>query len=436
MGCCEKKKPNDDNLLGDNYDKTQNYSITEDSTIKVKSQEDYTKMENVEKKLSYDDFEPLKLLGTGSFGRVLLVKKKNNNKLFAMKILLKSYLKKKHQEEHTKTERNLMVSINCPFVMNIKYAFQDEVQLYLVTEFMQGGDIFFHLHEKGKFKRERAKFYIIEILIAIEFLHKNNMVYRDLKPENILMDKEGHIKITDFGLSKILDDMNDKVFTLCGTPQYIAPEVIYKKGYDKGIDWWSLGCILYEFLTGSLPFYIPRGGKISTKTFETPVKFPKNMNKEDIDLISKLLTVNPKQRLGYGPNDAEDIKAHPYFKDVDWNKYLKKEITPPFVPKLKNDQDLRYFDKAFTDEAVNSTKTVVPRSRVQSDYYGFTYIATSVQNELGNFEPVNDKEIDEDEKEDQEDKDDKKGNKVNNEEEKDKEKEKEKEGEELIIEQK
>ena len=408
MGCCAKKKSNDENLLGDNYDKTQNYSITEDSTIKVKSQEDYTKMENVEKKLSYDDFEPLKLLGTGSFGRVLLVKKKNNNKLFAMKILLKSYLKKKHQEEHTKTERNLMVSINCPFVMNIKYAFQDETQLYLVTEFMQGGDIFFHLHEKGKFKRERAKFYIIEILLAIEFLHKNNMVYRDLKPENILMDKEGHIKITDFGLSKILDDMNDKVFTLCGTPQYIAPEVIYKKGYDKGIDWWSLGCILYEFLTGSLPFYIPRGAKISTKTFETPVKFPKNMNKDDIDLISKLLTVNPKQRLGYGPNDAEDIKAHPYFKDVDWNKYLKKEITPPFVPKLKNDQDLKYFDKAFTDEAVNITKTVVPRSRVQSDYYGFTYIATSVQNELGNFEPGNDKEIDEGEEGAQEDKSDNK----------------------------
>ena len=403
MGCCAKKKPENDKLLQDNYDKTQNYSITEDTNIPVKSQQGgYTKMENVDKKLSYDDFEPLKLLGTGSFGRVLLVKKKNNNKLYAMKILLKSYLKKKHQEEHTKTERDLMVAINCPFVMNIKYAFQDEIQLYIVTEFMQGGDIFFHLHEKGKFKRDRAKFYIIEILLAIEFLHKSNMVYRDLKPENILMDKDGHIKITDFGLSKILDDMNDKVFTLCGTPQYIAPEVIYKKGYDKGIDWWSLGCLLFEFLTGSLPFYIPRGGKISHKTFEVPIKFPKSMTKDEIDLISKLLAVNPKQRLGHGSNDADDIKAHPYFKDVDWNKYLNKEITPPFIPKLKNETDLKYFDKMFTDESVNTNKQMAPRSRVQSDYYGFTYNGSNdAQKELGSFDPEeNNNDIKEEENED------------------------------------
>ena len=397
MGCCAKKKENkDDNLLNDSYNKDQNYSITEDSSKKVSSNpEAYTKMENVDKKLCYEDFEPLKLLGTGSFGRVLLVRKKNNDKLYAMKILLKSYLKKKNQQEHTKTERDLMVSINCPFIMNIKYAFQDEIQLYLVTEFMQGGDMFFHLHEKGKFKRERAKFYIIEILLAIEYLHKHNMIYRDLKPENILMDKDGHIKITDFGLSKILDDMNEKVFTLCGTPQYIAPEVIYKRGYDKGIDWWSLGCILFEFLTGYLPFFIPKGGKISHKTFEGPLKFPKNMNKDDIDLISKLLVNNPKKRLGNGPRDAESIKEHPYFKDVDWDKYLKKEIQPPFVPKLKNDTDLKYFDKAFTDESVNTPKQNVPRSRVQSDYFGFTFNGNSVaKNELENYDPK--LEVDED----------------------------------------
>ena len=405
MGCCQKKKSDkDDNLVDQNYDKDQNYCITEDSSLTVKSNpEAYTKMENVDKKLCYDDFEPLKLLGTGSFGRVLLVRKKNNNKLYAMKILLKSYLKQKHQQEHTKTERDLMVKINSPFVMNVKYAFQDETQLYLVTEFMQGGDMFFHLHEKGKFKRERAKFYIIEILLGIEYLHKNNMVYRDLKPENILMDKDGHIKITDFGLSKILDDMNDKVFTLCGTPQYIAPEVIYKKGYDKGVDWWSLGCLLYEFLTGSLPFYIPRGAKISHKTFEGPIKFPKGMNKEDKDLISKLLVNNPKNRLGNGEKDAESIKEHPYFKDVDWDKYLNKEIEPPFIPKLKNETDLKYFDKAFTDESVNTNKQNVPRSRVQSDYFGFTFNGNSAdKNELEDYENEENNELKE-KKEEEED---------------------------------
>ena len=265
MGCCAKKKLNqDENLLSKDYDKNENYSITEVPVINTKKEESI-KMTNVEKKLCYDDFTPLKLLGTGSFGRVLLVRKKNNDKLFAMKILLKSYLKQKHQEEHTKTERDLMVSIDCPFVMDVKYAFQDEIHLYLVTEFMQGGDMFFHLHDKGLFKKERTKFYIIEIILGIEYLHSKNMIYRDLKPENILMDKEGHIKVTDFGLSKILDDMNDKVFTLCGTPQYIAPEVIQKKGYDKGVDWWSLGCIFYEMLTWYMPFNIPRNEKLSPK---------------------------------------------------------------------------------------------------------------------------------------------------------------------------
>ena len=387
MGCCAKKKLNqDENLLSKDYDKNENYSITEVPVINTKKEESI-KMTNVEKKLCYDDFTPLKLLGTGSFGRVLLVRKKNNDKLFAMKILLKSYLKQKHQEEHTKTERDLMVSIDCPFVMDVKYAFQDEIHLYLVTEFMQGGDMFFHLHDKGLFKKERTKFYIIEIILGIEYLHSKNMIYRDLKPENILMDKEGHIKVTDFGLSKILDDMNDKVFTLCGTPQYIAPEVIQKKGYDKGVDWWSLGCIFYEMLTGYMPFNIPRNEKLSPKLFKTPIRYPKNITEDEMDLIEKLLTLDPKQRIGNGSNDAKEIKAHPYFKDIDWDKYYRKEVKPPFIPKLKNDTDLRYFDKAFTDESIN-VKQQVPRSRVQSDYYGFTY-NDSMKNELVNVKNDN-----------------------------------------------
>ena len=142
---------------------------------------------------------------------------------------------------------------------------------------MQGGDMLFHLNEEGKFDKERAKFYIIETLLAIEYLHKNNMIYRDLKPENILMDKEGHIKISDFGLSKILNDFNEKTYTLCGTPQYIAPEVICQQGYDKNIDWWSLGCLLYEFLIGFLPFNIPKGKRINLRMFQAPLKFPKDI---------------------------------------------------------------------------------------------------------------------------------------------------------------
>ena len=326
------------------------------------------------------------MLGTGSFGRVLLVRKKNNNNLYAMKILLKSDLKQKHQEEHTKTERDLMVKLNSPFIMNIKYSFQDQIQLYIVTEFMQGGDMYFHLHEKGKFEIEKAKFYIIEIILAIEYLHKNNMVYRDLKPENILMDKDGHIKLTDFGLSKILEDINDKTFTMCGTPQYIAPEVICKQGYDKGIDWWSLGCLLYEFLTGCFPFYIPKGKAITLRMYQTPLKFPRDMDKEVIDLICKLLNVNPSSRLGNGIKDAEEIKAHPFFKDVDWDKYMKKEIKPPFIPELEDETDLKYFDKTFTeaDESYFKIKQTLSRSRIQSEYFGFTFTGESFRNDVNN----------------------------------------------------
>ena len=237
MGCCQKKKAEPLLLI-----KTEN--ITEEIKDTNEPKEDNNEEQNdqtLKVKVTYNDFKPLKLLGRGSFGEVLLVRLKATNKIYAMKILEKKLLKIKKQQNHTKTERDLMVRINCPFIVNIKSAFQDETNLYLVSEFMQGGDMFFHLHDGGivTFSTEKTRFYIIELILALEFLHKNNMVYRDLKPENILLDAKGHVKITDFGLSKILEDEDDKAYTICGTPQYLAPEVLLRQGYDKMIDWWS-----------------------------------------------------------------------------------------------------------------------------------------------------------------------------------------------------
>jgi protein-serine/threonine kinase len=308
-----------------------------------------------------------------------------------MKILDKKILKIKKQQNHTKTERDLMVKINCPFIVNIKSAFQDDTNLYLVSEFMQGGDMFFHLHD-GQiiiFSNEKTKFYMIELVLALVFLHKNNMVYRDLKPENILLDSEGHVKLTDFGLSKILEDEDDKAFTLCGTPQYLAPEVLLRQGYDKMVDWWSLGCVMYEMLCGCLPFAIKRGLKLSMKIYEKKIVFPKNIDKNAKDLIEKLLVVNPKNRIGYGPNGSEDIKNHPFFNGVDWDLAFEKKLTPPFVPKLKSDVDLRYFDNMFTDEPIGGPKrkvTIRDRDREPSnEYKGFTYMAESVSKELNHL---------------------------------------------------
>ena len=401
MGCCQKKKQTN----GENSDISQ--SMIDTKNIQAQSDQVVIKeisannLEDLEK-ITYDDFIPLKLLGTGSFGRVLLVRLKRNNKLYAMKILNKSFLKKRHQEEHTKTERDLMVKINSPFVINIKFAFQDNSKLYIVTEFMQGGDMFFHLHEIGKFKEDRAKFYFIELTLALEFLHKNNMVYRDLKPENILMDSEGHIKIADFGLSKILENMDDKAYTLCGTPQYLAPEILKKKGYDKNIDWWSLGCFLYEMLTGNLPFFIQKGAPLSIEMYCTPLKFPRGVNKLARDLIKKLLNTDPQKRLGTGLEDAESVKLHPYFQGIEWNKYQNREIKPPYIPSFSSETDLKYFDKMFTEEDIRSRRPTV-RTRVVSNYQNFTYTSESLMKKKEGVKEENDVEEEENDNNDHED---------------------------------
>ena len=391
MGCCQKKKPE---IVEDPKSESLNVKNIENDNNNDKEEENEPGL-NV--KLSYSDFLALKFLGRGSFGGVLLVKLKATGKIYAMKILDKKILKLKNQQNHTKTERDLMVRINSPFIVNIKSAFQDNNNLYLVSEFMQGGDMFFHMHDNQTniFSLEKTKFYVIELILALDSLHKNNMVYRDLKPENILLDSKGHIKLTDFGLSKILEDGEDKAYTLCGTPQYLAPEVLLRKGYDKAVDWWSLGCIMYEMLTGKLPFPFKRGVKLSIKTYEKKINFPSKITENAKDLIQKLLVVNPNDRLGSGTDGSESIKKHPFFEEVDWDSAFEKQLDPPFVPKLKDETDLKYFDTMFTEEKVDGPKrknTNRDRERSQSnEYEGFTYTAQSVEKELKNL--ANDDEI-------------------------------------------
>lgn len=365
MGCCQKKKT--ERLLDKNAQENKNNEKAELITVKT----------------SYSDFEPLKLIGTGAFGKVLLVRFISTNKLYAMKVLSKSQLKLSKQEEHSKNERNLMVKLNNPFILNIKFAFQDESKLYIVSEFLQGGDFFYHIHHSTiNMTESTVKFYIIELILGLEFLHKNNVIFRDLKPENILLDSEGHLRISDFGLSKLLENPKDKAYTLCGTLKYIAPEIIKNKGYDKSVDWWSLGCIYYEMLTGKVPFKV-KGNLINPAVFEEKINFNEINNPQIVDLISKLLTIDPKKRLGYGETDAKQIKEHKYFSDVEWEKYLKKEIEPPFLPNFEGELDLKYFDKMFTDEPVNSNRTtIMSRSNGTSEYNGFTYQAQSIGKEI------------------------------------------------------
>ena len=300
-------------------------------------------------KVTLNDFKILKTLGKGAFGKVLLVHNEELNKYFAMKILKKDFIKQNKQIAHTKVERKILEKIDYPFIAQLFYAFQNKEKLYMITEYMPGGEMFYHLHKEEYFKESKAKFYICEIILAIEHLHKNNIIYRDLKPENILLDENGHIKLTDFGLSKIVNDINkDRTYTICGTPEYVAPEVLTGKGYNKSVDWWSLGIVLYEMLCGYSPFREARE-RIDIEIYFKPIHHDNLISDIAFDLISKLIQPNCEMRLGYGILDSIEIKNHEFFKDINWKKVERKEIEPEYKPVLKKPGDVSNFDKMFTD---------------------------------------------------------------------------------------
>ena len=328
-----------------------------------------------EKLISSNDFEQLKIIGSGSFGRVYLVKNKKNNKLYAMKVLSKSLIKQKQQQEHTINERILLSKLNSPLMIKLFYCFQDEKNLYFIMEFVQGGELLYHLKKHIRFDDERTKFYIAELILALDYLHQNNIIYRDIKPENILIDKTGHIKLIDFGLSKIIKS-NEKMLTICGTPYYLAPEIVKGKGYNNSADWWSLGCLMYEMLSGNPPFKI-NGKDIYSIKFEEPVKMDNCFSEEAKDLINKLLNVDPNKRLGYGKNGIEELKNHPYFKEINWKNLEELKVTPPFIPELRDSMDLKYINKKLEDNNQNNNND----NDVVDNYINFSFYEKNSEHE-------------------------------------------------------
>ena len=381
MGCCCKKKQ--EITTKDVSDALYNESlIPEPSNNNNGSRKsiDYddvptfrTSIDATNTPATLEDFKHLKLLGKGSFGKVILVKNQNNNKLYAMKILDKKFIIKKNQVSHTQTERALLEKLKHPFIVRLNYAFQDSKRLYFLTEFLQGGELFFHLRKNSGYKEKAVRFYMCQILLALEYMHNNNYIYRDLKPENILIDKEGNIKLTDFGLSKILPEEEKTTYTMCGTAEYLAPEILFGKGYDKTCDWFSFGVVLFEMFCGYHPFK-PKGQRIDPKIYLRKTFIPEKVPKTPRDLIEKLFVSNPKKRLGY--RGADEVKQHPFFKGVDFDKVLRKEYKPPFIPKLKDDLDLRYFDESFTELRVDSEKNDDKDEEDEKDdfkFEGFSY---------------------------------------------------------------
>jgi len=367
------------------------------------------------KDISLHDFRIIKTLGKGSFGKVVLVQHKELKTYYAMKILLKEQLKQTNQILHTKSEREILEKICHPFIIKLVFAFQNPEKLFIVTEYMCGGEIFYHLRKEGKFSEARTRLYIAEIVLALGHLHQNNIIYRDLKPENILLDKQGHIKLTDFGLSRILkicgstnnlnnnnnlssnhnDNENNNVsinktnsltssfasvysraYTICGTPEYLAPEILNGKGYDKAVDWWSLGVVAYEMLCGYSP-YKENKFKLDVNVYKKPIKKESFLSDPAFDFLTKLLEVDQNKRLGSGVNDSEDIKKHLFFKGIDWKHVYEKKYKPAFIPHVKYDEDLSNFDKMFTDEDPKSCyerMNLFNRQNSENKYDDFTYV--------------------------------------------------------------
>jgi len=304
--------------------------------------------------INLKDFEIEKVIGRGSFGKVYMVRKRDNGKIYAMKVLKKEAIQAKKQKVHTKAEREILERIKNPFIVQLHYAFQTPDKLYFIVDFLNGGELFYHLKKETKFPESRARFYAAEIILALECLHSRNIIYRDLKPENVLLDGEGHIKITDFGLSK-QGVGTKKTYTFCGTPEYLAPEIIQGVGHDKAVDWWSLGALLYEMLSGKPPFYSKNRGQMLRNIVERQVEMRPYFSPEAKSLLTALLQTKPNKRLGSSPADAEEIKQHPFFSSIDWEKLYRKQMDAPYKPMLNSQEDTSNIDKMFLNEKPRET---------------------------------------------------------------------------------
>ncbi|PIL37051.1 transporter [Ganoderma sinense ZZ0214-1] len=296
------------------------------------------------------DFEFLKLIGRGTFGRVFQVRKRDTKRIYAMKVLSKREIIEKKEVAHTIGERKILQrSLECPFLVGLKFSFQTETDLYLVTDFKSGGELFWHLQKETRFSEERARFYVAELILALEHLHKYDIVYRDLKPENILLDATGHVALCDFGLSKPDLQAGELTNTFCGTTEYLAPEVLLDEhGYSKLVDFWSLGVLLFEMCCGWSPFYAEDTQQMYKNICFGKIKFPKGVINEDgKQFVKGLLNRNPKHRLG-AQRDAAELKEHPFFKVIDWDALSKKQVTPPFKPVVESDESVANFDPEFT----------------------------------------------------------------------------------------
>ncbi|KAF9278889.1 hypothetical protein BGZ68_008250 [Mortierella alpina] len=330
------------------------------------------------KKASIEDYELIKVLGKGCMGKVMLVREYRSKNLFALKAISKEWVILQREIEHTKSERNILANvarISHPFLIKLRHSFQSNAQLFMVLDYYPGGDIATQLTKWHRFDPERCLFYAAEIVLGIEELHRLGIVYRDLKPENILLALDGHIVLTDFGLSKQFPTFSaggDKTNTFCGTAEYLAPEILRAAEYSYAVDWWSLGTLLYEMLTGITPFWAENHAQMYQRVLEDELEFPPEMDHYAMSFIAGLLERDPDHRLG--SQGAAYVKDHPYFDLVDWELAIQKKLPCPYIPELLSEEDLSNFDDTF----LTMTPRLSPGNHtlsksIQNCFQGYSY---------------------------------------------------------------
>lgn len=373
------------NVAEGDGNKTALASKSSDGDLVAHGAQKATDYSNFSQKLKIDDFDLLKVLGKGSFGKVMLVKKKDDKMgtLYALKTLRKAALVKRNQLAHTSTERKILQNIHCPFLVHLVYAFQTTDKLYMVLDYMAGGELFFWLKKDRRFSETRARLYSAEITLALEALHTEDIIYRDLKPENILLDATGHIRLTDFGLAKSNitgygADGGTKTF--CGTPEYLAPEILENKGHGKGVDWWAMGTLLFEMLTGLPPFYDTNVQRMYHKILHEPLRFPKGegrqLTEDARDFLKGLLERRTDCRT-CAQSGAAELKRSRFYSCLDFDKVTQKKVPAEFIPPTSTSQDdVRNFDKEFTSEPAVDSMVVSHMSKTMQEktsFQGFTY---------------------------------------------------------------
>jgi len=309
---------------------SENEKKEEKEEIKQKTETVQIEGVKSQKKVGLEDFDLLCVLGRGSFGKVMKVRKKDTKDIYAMKILAKEMLIKQNMINYTKAENAILQSVDHPFIVGLRFAFQTDSKLYLVLDFLSGGELFFHLSKEVKFQLDRTRFYAAELVLALGHLHSKDIVYRDLKPENVVLDSEGHCIMTDFGLAKKDVSNNNPTTTFCGTPEYLAPEIIKGKGYSKPVDWWSLGVLIYEMLVGLPPFYSENINEMYELILKAPLKFPSFVSSEAQSLLKGLLERDEAKRLGSGSGDYKEIQNHSFFSPIDWDKLFARKNNSSF----------------------------------------------------------------------------------------------------------